>query len=277
MIDYILIGIALIWILFASIQDIKTREVSDWLSYSLITIGIFIRIIYYIIYDDLWFLLWGLIGGLVFFLFGYLMYYTKQWGGGDVKLLIGIGTTLGTYPITLLNYFNPNLNINFLGILIINIFFVGGIWGLVYASYVASKNWKKFKTNFKNPNEYYFILIGALLISGVFLEFNLKLIFWISGIFILISIYLFKFVKAVEECMYHRLNYDKLTEGDWITKSIYYKGKLIYKPERLGLSKDGLNLLKKYKVKDVLVKDGIPFVPAFFFGILISLILGNLI
>ena len=61
-IDIILIITGLIGLIIASITDIKTREVPDWLSYSLIIIGLTIRLFYSLAYQEWLFLIQGLIG-----------------------------------------------------------------------------------------------------------------------------------------------------------------------------------------------------------------------
>src|SRR3989344_3922318 len=46
MIISLFVVIALIWLTFATICDIKTREIPDWLNYSLIAIGLGLRFIF---------------------------------------------------------------------------------------------------------------------------------------------------------------------------------------------------------------------------------------
>ena len=91
MISYILITAGLIGLLIATMTDIKTREVPDWLSYSLIVIGLGVRLIYSLFEWNFSYVLFGFIGFGIFFLIALFMYYTKQWGGGDSKLLMGLG------------------------------------------------------------------------------------------------------------------------------------------------------------------------------------------
>ena len=80
---YFLIIIALFYVFIAMLFDIKTKEVPDWLSYSLIIISLGIEGIYSLFTKNYWIIIYGLIGASICFLFGCLMYYTKQWGGGD--------------------------------------------------------------------------------------------------------------------------------------------------------------------------------------------------
>ena len=73
----------------------------------------------------------------------------------------------------------------------------------------------------------------------------------------------------------------KLTEGDWIVKDIKINGKYITGPKDLGIAKKQINelvmLYKKGKIRKVLMKIGIPFVPSFFIAFVVTLIYGNLV
>ena len=74
---------------------------------------------------------------------------------------------------------------------------------------------------------------------------------------------------------------DKLTEGDWIAKEVKVNGKYITGPKDLGIEKKQIrklvSLYKKKKVKKILIKEGIPFVPSFFIAYLVTLMFGNLL
>jgi hypothetical protein len=73
----------------------------------------------------------------------------------------------------------------------------------------------------------------------------------------------------------------EVTEGDWIAKDIYISNKYISGPKDLGIEKSQLNKLisfyKKGKIKRVLIKVGIPFVPSFLLAYILTLAFGNLL
>ena len=79
--------------------------------------------------------------------------------------------------------------------------------------------------------------------------------------------------------MFKRLKPKELSEGDWIEKDIKIGSKKVYTKKELGVSKKQIRLLKKYyekgKIKSVLVKEGIPFVPSFLIAFIISLIFNS--
>ena len=76
--------------------------------------------------------------------------------------------------------------------------------------------------------------------------------------------------------MTYKLKVNKLTEGDWILNDIFYKGKKIYSRKSPGVTKEQIKLFIKYKMKEVLIREGIPFVPAIFLAVVFSLIFGNI-
>ncbi|MEK6932751.1 MAG: A24 family peptidase [Nanoarchaeota archaeon] len=280
MIDVLLFIIALVWLIFASASDLKTREVPDWLSYSLIIIGFGNALLKSLILGDIKFLFYSLAAFSLVFLFSALLYYTKQWGGGDVKLIAGLVTLFPVYPEELLNYFGPNLDIPFILILFLNIIIFGALYSIVYGIYLLIKNKIDFLNEIKKYDIKKIYLISPLvtLIISIFTkDLFLKLFLLSIGILILITPMLTVFVKIVEKkCMFKKIPVKKLTEGDWINKNIYYKNKLIYNKNSPGITKLQIVLIKKTKLKDVIVKEGVPFIPSFLIAFLISIIIGNL-
>jgi len=284
-IDIILIITGFIGLVIASISDIKTREVPDWLSYSLIIIGLTLRLFYTLTYKEWSYFIQGLIGFSIFFIIANLMYYTKQWGGGDSKLLMGLGVLFATYPKILLNYFQPNLTIPFLLILWINILFVGAFYGLIYAIILTIKNRKNFLIKVKkllkrkriiNITRITLVISVLFFISTFLIKDRIINLIFLATAFLVISFpYIWIFTKSIEKvCMYHYIQTKNLTEGDWIEdKNLREK----FKISNLGIEKKQINLLMKSKIKKVLVKEGIPFVPSFLIALIISLIFGNVI
>src|SRR3989344_5842784 len=202
---YFLVIVGLIWLIFATVSDIKKREIPDWLNYSLIAIGLGSRLIYSFIMKDFSFILYGLLGFAVFFVFANLMYYTKQWGGGDCKLLMGLGAMFGSYvPV-----------------------------------------------------------------------FNFVIMLLVLLLFCIILLSLLKVVEDVS--LYKIIDLDKLVEGDWLAADVVKNNKIICKVRNIGLIKDDISKLKKSKIKKVLVKEGIPFVPGFLIGFLLSVIFGDVL
>ena len=90
-------AVCLVVLIIGSITDFKKREVLDYLSYFLIFAALGIRAIYSVASSDYMIFISGLAGFLMFFIMSVLLYYTGQWGGGDSKVLMGLGSAIGLY------------------------------------------------------------------------------------------------------------------------------------------------------------------------------------
>jgi len=256
--EIFLLTLALIWILFATIQDIKIREVANWLNFSLIIFALGFRFFYsFFAQTNFAFFYQGLIGFALFFLFGNIFYYSRLFAGGDAKLFMALGAIL---PLS------SNLNENLM--LFLNFFliflFVGAIYGLIWSTVLFLKNRKIFRKKFNflfNKNRkmvYLGMFIGlVVMVSGFFQSLLLFL-----GVFIFILPFLFLYAKAIDEsCMIRKVKTTALREGDWLCKDVKI-GKNLIKAKWEGLTKKQIIFLKKKK-KFVLIKQGIPFVPVF--------------
>jgi prepilin signal peptidase PulO-like enzyme (type II secretory pathway) len=79
--------------------------------------------------------------------------------------------------------------------------------------------------------------------------------------------------------MIKKTDINKLTIGDWLVEPVKIRNKIIIRKSKTGLTKkqvDELRLLsKKGKIKKVIIKEGIPFIPSFFIGYLVFIAYGN--
>jgi Flp pilus assembly protein protease CpaA len=262
MLDIFLVVFGLIYIVAASIQDLRKREVWNWLNFSLIIFAIAYRAFYAIINFDVMFFVYGLIGLGIFIGLGYLFYYARVFAGGDAKLLMGVGGL-----IALNNSIYSNL-IGF-GAFIMFLLFFGSVYGIVYSISLAFMHRGKFFLEFRRVGRknrrFFFICLGLgilFLCVPILLHEAMLLIF---SVIILLLPLMYTFGKAVENsCMIAELETRKLTEGDWLYERVKFRGR-VFKPYWEGLSLDEIKFLRKYK-KKVKIKQGIPFVPAFLFA-----------
>lgn len=258
--------LALIWIVFAVVQDLKTREIANWLNFSLIVFALGYRFFYSLFSLNWDFFYSGVFGLIIFFILGNVLYYSRLFAGGDAKLMIALGAIL---PFS--NNFIENLNLywKFLVIFLIT----GGIYTLLVSFIISLRNFKIFKREvkkqFKNYQRFYSLVILISLILVIFgIVFNVFLIYF--GILMFILPYLHLYAKSIDEgLMIKKVDVRKLTEGDWLYKDVKIGRKTI-KANWDGLSKENIALLKKkYKNKKINIRFGIPFSPVF----LISLIM----
>ncbi len=275
-------SLSFIALFIGSITDLKTREVPDWLNYGLVFSGLGLNLLFSIIYSNSSFVINSIIGLTIFFGIAYIMFYAGQWGGGDSKMIMGLGAIIG-FDVS-------SVASQFLFGFFINALFIGAIYGLFWSFYLVLKNKKKFLKEFRKilleknilkTKKIMIILLIILLIVFFLVDlFYIKILILSIAFLMLATFYLWIFIKSVEKsCMYKLVEPSKLTEGEWIVKDIFIGGKYITGPKDLGISKNQIKKLiefyKKGKVKKILIKEGIPFVPSFFIAFIVTLVFGN--
>jgi len=281
MITAILISIALLILIIGSYTDFKTREVPDWINYSGIVAGLGIRTIYSTATSDWSYIIAGLIGFGVFFGIALGMFYLGQWGGGDSKMLMGLGALIGLelYPGNLLIAFFTNMLI------------VGAAYGIIWSVILAVKHRSKFvphlNNHFKKPthkkNRKIVFAVAILIgIASFMVEPFIGAALIVFALVMLFMFYISVFLIAVEKTsLIKMVPVEKLTEGDWIVKNVVVDKTSICGPKDLGISKEQIKKLLKYKqqgkIKNVLIKEGMPFIPAFLIAFVVSLAVGNMV
>ncbi len=280
MIDFLITVLVSAALIVGTYTDIKFMEVPDWVSYAAIFSALGLRMIWSVSSSTFAYILSGAVGFALVLAIASLMFYLGQWGGGDSKLLIGLGALLG-------------LELNFDALFfsfLLNIVLLGALYGLCWAAYLAFKNFSLFQKELKKVNSKYsklkklsLYLSAVLVLTAMVmpLEIIFRLLILILSLLLMSAVYLFIFIKAVESaCMLKAVSPEKLTEGDWIAKDIIVNGKLICGPADRGVEKKQimklLELKKKKVLSKVLIKTGLPFVPVFLLAFIASLAFGNL-
>lgn len=269
--NYFLIALALIWIIIAVIQDLSKREVANWLNFSLIAIALAYRAFVSVALLDYRYFVYGLAGFGIFFVFANIFYYGRVFAGGDAKLLMALGAVL---PFSSLIYENLEIFLYFIILLMLS----GSVYGLAYSFVLSYKNRKKFAKELlrqfnKNKQLFKIFIILAVIVLVFVLFIKEYLLIWLSLI-VFIFPFLYIYAKAIEEsCMIKLTNSKNLTIGDWLYKEVKI-GRKIIKPNWEGLNEQELKILQKSR-KKILVKEGIPFTPAFLIAFVVLIILRN--
>ncbi|MBU4246678.1 MAG: prepilin peptidase, partial [Nanoarchaeota archaeon] len=74
--------------------DLKTTEIPDSVPLSMAAAGLIVHIVYALL-TGVWTNVYYSIGvGILFLIFGYILYYTGQWGEADVLLLAAVGVVV---------------------------------------------------------------------------------------------------------------------------------------------------------------------------------------
>ncbi len=280
MIGFFLLGLALLACVLASYFDLKTREIPDSLTTLLIAAGLGIRFLFSIHSGEWGLFTDGAISALFLGAFGYLMYLTRQWGGGDTLLIAGIGTTIGSLPADVLQLV-PALFAPwpFAITLLINILVVGSAYGVLHIIWLAVSN-PRVRSAFladagRTLWQPAFLLVAAGLLYGVpaaSVSIAIMVIFWP----------LYRLAKCAEaEVFVKEVKFSELREEDWLTEDIKVGGAVMARASSPGLSGEELsrikNLIRKGKLRGTTrIKEGIPFAPVFPMAIATSLLYGDL-
>jgi Flp pilus assembly protein protease CpaA len=261
---YFLFALAFVWTLAATIQDIKKREVANWLNFSLIAFALGYRAFYSIITKDVYFFLWGLAGALIFFGLANLLYYARAFAGGDAKLLIGFGAII---PFDSIKTIVPE---SILFILLL--FLVGAVYSLLYSILLVVKNkkvfLKEYPIRFNSIKLPFFICVIATISFA--LSDKTRIGSLIAGFTSLILL-VYAYTKSLDRCMLKQYLPSKLTEGDWLEYDVRLNKSTLIKKTVHGLTIQDIRKLRKAN-KKVYIKEGIPFVPAFLITLLIMVL-----
>jgi Flp pilus assembly protein protease CpaA len=252
--------VVLMWLVFAAVQDLRKREISNWLNFSLLSLGLIYRGIIAIVERDIR-VFWIGLGGVVFFMsLAYILYYSRAFAGGDAKLLMALGAVLP---------FESVRDYLFMGLgFVLLVFAVGALWGLIYTGSVAIGRRRKFVREFKRASLKYIMVFFVSFVLGLvlslvllFLGYDWKL--W--GLFLILFVVfpvMFIYAKAVEKsCFISVVNARDLVEGDWLVEDVRVRGAIV-RANLHGLNLREIKILRKAG-KKVLVKSGVPFAPSF--------------
>lgn len=259
-IEFLLIPLTILVLLIASYNDLKKREVPDWLSYGFLIAVLGIRAIFSV--EQGWSIfISGILGFLICFALACFLYYANQWGGGDSKLLMGMGALLG------IDIHLQSSSLNLLWFLLA-LLFLGAIYGLMWMSIIAVNHHTIFREQWVltlRHSKRWQITI-ALFSVGLALLAIFYPFLWPIVPFPAVVLYLFLFVNTVERgCFYIYRAPKQLVEGDWLAEDIRVGGKRVLSAKTL--EKEDIFLLKtlevEKKLKKVLIKEGVPFVPSF--------------
>ena len=273
MVPTIFLAILFLGILIAAYRDIQIREVPDTISFGLIFIGLLGGLLLAIIQQDVYVFLYRLAGFGAGALIGTIMYYSRQWGGGDAKLMMGVGAVIGIWyqEYTLLAFF-------------VLLILCGAIYGMVITLWLSLITHRKkfipvFTKVIRKPSIHrtriMLVITGAILIIvSFFVSTELKILIGFLLLATYLLIYAWIFSKAAEESIFIKeYSSAKLTEGDWLAQDVKIGKKVLVSKNTTGITLEQIALLKKKGVKKVMVKEGIPFVPAFMIAYILLLVI----
>ena len=270
MIEYIVLSIVIFTFLIASIEDIKKREVYDYINYSLVFIVLIISIfdsIFINSFDPVKYVGFGLLIG---FLFGSILFYSGVWGGGDAKFLIGfsassyylmkfvnVGTEFNDVYYRIVELINTGfimfLNFFLEYIIFFDILFLCMIFVMIFK--------RRNRKELKNLINLFTILF--LLFLGLYFDYS-NIILIIYGFFAFLLMF-FDEDGEIFASVYFKIKkkIKNLDQGDIIDKSIKFDKEVVVDSNKvsLGLTKEEIIKLKEFdfREKSINVRKILPF------------------
>jgi Flp pilus assembly protein protease CpaA len=184
-----LFWIFLVGLIIATFQDLKRREVDDWLNLFLIVSSftfVFLRVYFERNFELAYLLLFSL---AVMFALMNAFYYARIFAGGDAKLLFAM-----TALFLGVSFTETMINIGTFAILLM---LAGSVYGLLYSFYIYSRNFRAvnegIRKEFGGGILYSFVAGFMLLILSFFSVYFIAL-----TIFAFVFPFLYVFAKGLE-------------------------------------------------------------------------------
>lgn len=249
-----------IGLLITVFQDIKRREIDDWLNLFLFFSGVG-----FLFFSGDLILNYVSVVGFGIFLFimcmiSFIFYYSRFFSGGDAKLLFAMTPLL--YDVIFNNAINNAL------IFIVCLILCGCIYSLIYSACLFFKDFNMTKKSFivefnRKYLKIIFIIGIVLLVVGL-----IDVSFVFIGVFLLLFVFLMAFAKSLENVSMKKIIFTgQLREGDWLFYDLDIGGRK-FKKSWEGLSEKDVVFLKRFN-KKVVIKDGIPYAPAFLLALIL--------
>jgi Flp pilus assembly protein protease CpaA len=323
--------LAFFGVVLATIQDLKTREVPDSLSSGMIVLGFAMALVRWALGDG-----WGVVvNSALGFGFGYgigaLLYFSRQWGGGDAKLLAGFGALLGffssesaiavgfsmtgivvasfvvvaTLALAYLSRYEGRRSVVstmlggcavaavmvsigslsfglsdlFLPGYLVVVFLCGALWGVFMLLYLAYRNRDAVQMKGSDRIAIWSGLIFGLVVIGAITYLGLPL----SGLLVFLALLValsplvLVISRSFEQTLFVRsVDPTQLVLGDWLAEDVVVDETVVIAKSNPGLSALQIDELRdlwdRKMISQILIKDGIAFVPAFLFAFVIVLV-----
>jgi len=284
MLELIGLAIALVGVAYSSYTDIKTGEVSDKLSHSMIGLGAIIVAFSYPMAAAVWiFLLAAAVFGL-----GFLLYVFGQMGGGDVKLFTALALLIPYYPQSIAPL------VSSLGItpvlspypFIVSVFILSGIFFMAVIPIIYLRKLFAKKAKIK---EFRRKILTGLVYCAIFspiiymwLSISVPLTVIFIPMFFALMIIPFKddivILFFAQKKKIANLNDDDVMAFESMSKSTIKKLGLWRKTFTMPELKKIKERAKKYKITTVMVCENLPkYVPYIFVSLVLNLIFGDVL
>ena len=276
------VALTLFFLAAASYFDLRDGEIPDKLSFTLALLMVAFSLLS-VVFGYGIALLRSAPVGVAYFAFGYLLYRLGQWGGGDVKIMGGVGLSLGLLDYLGFHWSNVELAPYYLS------FFVNmGIASIPYIiaySVILSFRKPSVLSKFRQTMGSWRFILGFSLLAvppvAAYLSGRtlVSYVMALPPLYLLLSIYL----KSVEyEALQKTVSVSDLSEGDVLAEDLVVDGVRIESKRSI----EGMYCQKAEEIKklaldgkippEIRVKWGVKFVPIIALAYALTLYRGNL-
>ncbi len=269
MFELILLVIALFGTAVAGWIDLKTTEVPDEIPLFIAASGVLLHLAHSFITGVWSEFISSILVGVLFLVLGYVLYYLGQWGEADVLILGALGFLI---PQALSLFPSGTDSVLFPAVFLLNLFMVGGVYAILYAMVISFTNQQVFSSFFKDilSNAKELLVVAVVCVMLAFLT-KMTLLVLMTFSFLLI----YRFAKVLDKTAFKKLiSTKKLKEGDVLAENIIAGRTKFSSRLWVGLEKADIKKIQNLR-KKVWIKEGIRYVPAFFFAILVTWLYGN--
>jgi len=273
-------SLTFVFLLAASWFDLRTGEIPDKITLGLTAVMIVFAGFVSLLESNISFIFFAVLVGLFYFILAYILYYLGEWGGGDVKLIAGVGCSLGLLKVA--GYLNEGL-LPYYADYLVNIALVSSPYVLVYTlvlGLLKPSVFTVFRQTLKSRVVQLLLFVSALpFVSAYFIGLNsLAFLYLMIPFFVLLSVYL----KVVEkEALQKTVGVDELEEEDVVAEDLFVDGvKLASSRDISGLTGVDIDKIRALAdegriPKSLRIKWGVRFAPIFFFAYVLSVFYGN--
>jgi len=261
---WIIIIAAIIGTFIAGAWDLFTTEVPDEVPALMITFGLFFWYIFSSLSDN-FALFISLLVGTIVLAFGLILYKKGHWGGADAWLLAAIAYMIPVY----------NNQIFMIGY-IFNLLIIGSLYMVLYVVVLGLKNRYVFKFYKEDLKKNWKIVAGIPTIFAVFVIVMAFASFYFIGyvnmtpllyVLLLVAglVFFWRYGVVIEKNVFKKkIQAKDLKIGDVLEDSIW-----------VGLEKEDVAKIRALG-DEVVIKEGVRFVPAYAITLIVTLVLGNL-
>lgn len=279
---------SLVALLWASIEDLKTSEIPEICSVGLAALLLLLALVHTVSDGNIHHILRSAYMGAVMLAVGYALFVLGQWGGGDVKLLAGVGCLIGyldstgyVWPLSsFVTHPIPPGFTYFINMAVLSTPYV--ILYTLVLGFMKPHAFTAFSNNLRERKVMLALLLSftPLLIALYFGFSTLSLIYLLVPLLVMASVYM----KTVENTVLRKtVRVSDMREWDIVAEDVVVDGvKIASKRNIEGVTPEQLARIREFSAAGKLpetmeIKWGVKFAPILFLSLLATIYFGSLL